>query len=119
MNVMELTIVHGDTTVINGHATLNGGAVNLTGCSLWFTVKNAVTDTDAAAVFQLTSPASGITIASGPAGRFQITIAPAYTSGLPYVVIPLVYDLQMKDVSGNVSTLISGALTVVPDVTRA
>lgn len=106
----------GDTEVIDAAITVNGVAVNITGCSLKFTAKRSVSDTDADAVFQLTTPVE-IVITNGPAGLCTITIASLDTSAL--LVPTLCYcDLQLVDTLGNVSTTATGTLMIKVDVTR-
>jgi hypothetical protein len=73
-------------------------------------------DSDADAVFQLTTPTE-IVITNGPAGLGSVRIASADTSAL--TVPTLCYcDLQLVDVSGNVSTTATGTLLIRVDVTR-
>jgi hypothetical protein len=106
----------GDTEVFDAAITVAGVAVNITGCSLKFTAKRSLQDSDADAVFQLATP-SEIVITDGPNGLCQITVASADTSGL--LVPTLCYcDLQLVDTLGNVSTTATGTLLIKVDVTR-
>jgi hypothetical protein len=119
MKIQGLTIVHGDTTVFEVFITQDGAPLNITSALFWFTAKNAYTDADNVAVFQLTSPSGGISVIDAANGKIRVTIPASATSTVGYVSTVLVYDLQMKDVSANVSTITSGNLTVIPDVTRS
>ena len=95
-----------------------GAAVNLTNGTLLFTCKWAYTDTDAAAIFTLSSPASGITILSASEGTANITIPASATSTLPYDTVYLYYDLKFTDASSFPWIVMRGILTVNPNVTR-
>lgn len=106
----------GDTEVFDAAITVAGAAVDITGCSLKFTAKRSLSDTDADAVFQLVTPVE-IAITNGPGGLCQINVASADTSGL--LVPTLCYcDLQLVDTLGNVSTTATGTLLIKVDVTR-
>ena len=113
------SMVRGDTKYINIPVTQpNGTAYNLTGCSLWFTVKRHVGDVDALAVFQLTI-GSGIAILSAAGGTAQVTITPALTASLVGNPDRLVYDVQLKSSTNEVFTIEQGTLTVKAGVTLA
>jgi hypothetical protein len=106
----------GDTEVFDAAITVAGVPVNITGCSLKFTAKRSVTDTDANAVFQLLTPVA-ITITNGPGGLCTISVASLDTSAL--TVPTLCYcDLQLVDTLGNVSTTATGTLMIKADVTK-
>lgn len=88
----------------------NGDAIDLTGAVLYTTVKQNIDDLDANAkistTLAVTAPATG--------GIATWTIVPAdtqYLSGLYY------WDVQLKSVTGKITTLIRDMLEVVPDVT--
>ncbi|MBE5156666.1 hypothetical protein HJ044_04850 [Vibrio parahaemolyticus] len=49
--------------------------------------------------------------------RFYFEIPPASTSQLTGGYQTLVYDIQIKQLSGEVTTSIGGTITVIPDVT--
>lgn len=106
----------GDTEVFDAAITVAGVPVDITGCSLKFTAKRSLSDSDADAVFQLDTP-TGILITNGPGGLCQVYVASANTSGL--LVPTLCYcDLQLVDTFGNVSTTATGTLFIKVDVTR-
>ena len=117
---VNLSMSRGDTKI--GQVTVsNLSASGLTGCSFWFTAKNKVSDADASAVIKkLPVDFSIITVGSDTvAGVAQFTIAPADTDTLADYAVSLVYDVQMKDTNGNITTLVDGTLLVNPDKTRA
>ena len=106
----------GDTEIFDAAITVSGVATNITGCSLKFTAKRSLSDTDANAVFQLDKPTE-ILITNGPAGLCEINVASLDTSAL--LVPTLCYcDLQLVDTFGNVSTTATGTLMIKVDVTR-
>lgn len=96
----------------------NGQPLNLTGAGLWFTVKRSHQETDAQAVVRKTI-GQGITVVDAAAGRADVRLLPADTAALPGQRLTLVWDCQVKDAAGLVSTADSGQLVVEPDVTQA
>lgn len=113
----DFTIYRGDTVALNITITASGLAYNLTGKTLWFTAKTSYSVADPG-TFQK-KIGSGITVTSAVDGRAQIVISPADTYSLGNSKTLLVYDCQVKDASGNVYTVASGNLIIVPDVTRS
>jgi hypothetical protein len=122
-------MLRGDTLVIDYSVKTDalsiptlesGGAFNLTGCKLWFTGKRNVVLADNLADFSLTStPVSGIVIASVVGGLVRVTLPPTATRLLPDGPMIMLYDLQILDSLGRVTTLEIGELTVSPDITRS
>lgn len=101
-----------------------GAPLDLTGAKIWFTAKNNYVDFDSLAVIALnTATASGngaITILTpATSGNARVDINPIATRAQPDGAVKLVYDVQVKDASGFVTTVESGTLTIIPDVTRA
>jgi hypothetical protein len=87
----------------------DGAAYDLTGCTLFLTVKNALTDADSAAVIrkEVTShdaPESG-------ESHFEIATTDNATAGVRF------YDVQLVTDLGDVFTLFGGVWRVVGDVT--
>lgn len=113
----DFTIYRGDTVALNITITASGLAYNLTGKTMWFTAKTSYSQADPG-VFQK-KIGSGITVTSAVDGRAQIVIAAADTNTLGNSKTLLVYDCQVKDASGNIYTVASGNLIIVPDVTRS
>lgn len=88
----------------------NGDAINLTGCALYTTVKQSRDDTDANAKI-----ASTLTIATpATSGVATWTIVPADTQYLKGLYF---WDVQLKDSSSKISTIINDMIEVVEDVT--
>jgi hypothetical protein len=97
-------------------ATSLGTAVNLTGSALRMTAKWKPDDLDAAAVFAGATGGFGITITDAANGLATIALVPANTNSLPYHEVRLYYDIQLLDSGSNVSTLLTGTLIVLPDI---
>ncbi len=98
--------------------TLDGAPLPLTGGTLYFTAKWAPTDADASAVFQRSSPSSGITFINAAGGTANVSIVKANTTTLPYHDTELYYDLKFIDASGHPWTVLRGKLLVQVNITR-
>lgn len=99
--------------------TQDGVAVNLTGCKLIFTVKNApASQLDAAALLQKTSPSGGIVITSAAGGLATISIAASDTVS---VSAPANYqwDLRIIEAGGKARESAAGTFRVLQNVTTA
>lgn len=96
-------------------------AQSIAGWTFWFYTKDQIADLDVDAFFKLSTLTTGIAIVDAANGIGEVTISPANTT--PVVPVPRVKryyaELQGKDGSGNVYSLASGTLTVVPDVVIA
>lgn len=112
----DLSIVRGDTVLIDLTVTRDGAPVSLSGASLWWTAKRRTSDADAAAVIAKTT-AAGITVTDAPGGKARVTITAAETAALTDTL--LYWDAQVRETSGTVSTVASGQVAIAPDVTRA
>ncbi len=106
----------GDTQAIDATITLSAVPANISGCSLKFTAKRSLQDTDANAVFQISTP-TDIVITNGPGGLCTINIASADTASETQA-IRCYCDLQLVDTLGNVSTTATGTLFIKMDVTE-
>ena len=85
-------------------------AIDITGYTIFFTVKQDETDTDANAkisktVTSHTSPTEGLS---------QVTLEPADTD---LDVRKYYYDIQIKDGSGNITTVVKDTFEIVQDIT--
>lgn len=98
-------------------------SVNLTGAKIWFTAKRSYTDADAAAIVAVSTDSGGITILDAPAGHARLVIPPSATASLttpsPPSPLTLVYDIQVKESDGTITTVQQGYLKVTGDVTHA
>lgn len=84
---------------------------DITGWIMYLTLKKSIDDLDADAVISKdisvhTTPSTGATL---------VTITAAETANL---LGTYVYDIQYKDTSGNIATLIEGTIQFDKDVTR-
>jgi hypothetical protein len=93
-------------------------AVNVSAATILATLKHTVVEPDNTALTQKTIGA-GITVDTGSQGLFTLTLDPFDTANLPDGVTSLVFDVQVKESSGRVTTVVRGDLMIEPDVTRA
>ncbi len=114
---LNIKMVRGDTYQFDATIVQNGTPVDLTGGTVRMTAKWAVSNADSAAIFQLSSATSGITITDATAGEISVVIAHSLTTSMPSKKVELPYDIQYVDSEGNVFTVLYGTLTIVPDVT--
>jgi len=94
----------------------NGTAINITNDTVYLTIKNKKSDTDANAVLQIsnsvgehTTPASGIT---------TIVISSTQTNTLA-VEKTYYYDFRLVESGGTVTTIPGGTFTVKEPITQA
>ena len=90
-------------------ASADGTPYNLTGATLFLTVKNALTDADSAAVIRKEVTAHDN--AAGGLSHFAITTSDNATAATRF------YDVQLKDATGSIYTLFGGLWKVMSDVT--
>jgi hypothetical protein len=106
----DLCWTRGDSGRLDVTVTQSDGtAYDLTGATLFLTVKNALTDADSAAVIR-----KEVTAHDAPeAGEshFEILTTDNATAGTRY------YDVQLKDSDNKIFTLFGGIWRVVADVT--
>lgn len=115
---MNITINRGDTNTFQVTAIRANQVVNLTGAKMWFTVKEHIWDQDDDAVLALNSvdDASQIVSSLPTSGQFQIQLTPADTDTLDRYAY--LYDVQVKEADGTVTTVQKGKLYLNKDVTR-
>lgn len=113
MGKCDLTIIRGDTEDIGFELKNDGVAVDLTGSSVYFTAKPALTadNDDNTAVIQVevishTDPTNGITV---------IPLTPSDTDVTPGTYY---YDIQIKSATGVITSIKHRQLEVIADVTR-
>lgn len=118
---VDLTAIRGDSEEYDLTVTTpSGGTFDLTDCDLWFTVKKNASDPDDWALIRKTSASGGgITIAdqNTDPGKATIYLGPSDTERIVPDSYP--YDVQLKDLPGFVTTLITGSITITADVTRS
>lgn len=114
-----LTMTRGDSATWT--VTLSGlPSTGVTGGQFTFTVKKSLSTSDAAAVLQKTL-ANGISVTNPGSGTTSatvlITVQPSDTLALANAEQLLLWDLQYVDANGTKTTVLSGYLTVEPEVT--
>jgi hypothetical protein len=87
----------------------DGTAYDLTGATLFLTVKNALTDADSAAVIRKEVTSHDAPLAGE--SHFEILTTDNATAGVRF------YDVQLKDSANKIFTLFGGVWRVVADVT--
>jgi len=118
MNITTLEMSRGDARkwlfAVTDSGT--GAAFDISGCSMWFTAKKRLSDTDLLAVFQKTV-GDGITVTDALNGLGYIQLAPTDTTTLENSKTQqLEFDFQLTQGS-NPYTLAFGKLTVYGEVT--
>jgi hypothetical protein len=117
---MKLQAVRGDTNVFDVTMVRQNAVVDLTGAKMWFTAKSDQAADDTSAVIKLNSvdnPTKVLLIGAPTIGKFQIQLDPTDTS--PLTEDAYYYDIQVKEGNGVVTTIASGVLHIVWDVTRS
>lgn len=95
-----------------------GPPVNLAGVlAAWATFKNNVALYDQGQLQKTLG--SGVTVVDAALGIVEVTLDPLDTRGFADGPTKLVYDVQLKEADGSITTIDSGVLVVSPDVTRA
>lgn len=108
----DLKAVRGDDRFINLTIKLNNIATDITGWTVWMTIKENLSDADVAAKLQKVvtshvSPTTGVT---------QIHLTNANTNALDSEYY---YDIQVKDDNGYITTLFYGKIDFTDDRTRS
>lgn len=107
----NLTTYRGDDYTLNlTFRTSAGAVINITGYTIFMTVKAEKTDLDAAALISKTvtnhsDPTNGIT---------AIALSSSDTNVTPGTYF---YDIQMKDGAGKITTVMDGLITFSQDIT--
>jgi hypothetical protein len=106
----DLCWTRGDSGRLDVTVTQSDGtAYDLTGSTLFLTVKNALTDADSAAVIRKEVTAHDAPLAGE--SHFEIATTDNATAGTRF------YDVQLVTSAGDVFTLFGGIWKVVGDVT--
>lgn len=119
MSIAEQTLDpfrRGNSYIFEATVTDENGAVNLTAYSIWSTGKYALSDADAAAVWQVTKAGGGITV-TGASSNIARVVVPASATSAFTGNQTLWWDVQIK--SGDlVYTVAMGRVAVYLDVTQ-
>ena len=112
MSDTTIDIFRGDHRTLNLTFTQNGAALDITGYTVKFTVKENVSDSYANAKIAKT-----VTSHTSPtAGQTQIDITNADTS--PLLEQGYFYDIELTDTGSNILTVIRGIFNVTLDITN-
>lgn len=115
----HLSMYRGDTFVLKLGLVQDGEQTDISGSSIWFTVKNDLQDPDSQAVISKTT-SNGIEILNAELGYIQITIDPEDTIPLGLSETKtFLWDLQFENLDGDVQTLLYGKFTIMQDITKA
>jgi len=112
MTKNTLTIIKGDTASITVNLTQSDGtALNLTGSTVYFTVKSNIDDEDDDALISkdITSHVDD------EGGQTLISLSPDETT---IDAGNYVWDIQVKDAQNNIISTEPGIFTVIKDVTN-
>lgn len=94
--------------------------VDLTDADAWFTAKTAVADDDADAVIRKGTPStglSGVTITDAVNGVLVVDIDELETADMELGTVVLHYDLQIREDTGQLTTVVSGLFFFMDQVT--
>lgn len=106
-------VIRGDTRQINCTLTANGQPVDITGWTAFLTVNaNSDPTTDAGAIIEKQTT-SHINPTQGQTG---FTLNNSDTQNI--VPGTYFYDIQFKDLAGNITSIPQAEFIVVPDITR-
>jgi len=106
----DLCWTRGDSGRLDVTVTQSDGtAYDLTGSTLFLTVKNSLTDADSAAVIR--KEVTSHDDATAGESHFDLLTTDNATAGVRF------YDVQLKDSSNKIFTLFGGVWRVVADVT--
>lgn len=117
MTDVNLEIYRGDNKTWTLTFTDGGVPVNLTGQTIFFTVKKQNVYVDSASDTTDALISKTITAHTNPSGGISaLALVPADTSSLAPTSYR--YDMQLKDGSGSILTFITGNFVILADVTR-
>lgn len=94
-------------------------ALNITGFTIWWwaSLMNSSGKFAATATLQKDNTGGGgVAITDAVNGKFQVTLAPADTAALSG---DYYHEAQVRDGSGNISTVLTGKLAIVRDLVTA
>lgn len=107
-------LVRGDDWSLKLNIKSSNSAVNITGYTYYWTLKENVDDSDSAAALQVTASPTG---SAAQAGEVVLTASAASTTQITPQTYN--YDVQQINDSGVVQTLLLGKIKVVKDITRS
>jgi hypothetical protein len=114
----DLLAVRGDTNIYNLTVMRADKEVNITGGKVWLTAKRELDDGDSEAVIAVDSDQGDVIFTNPLKGKAQINIPPESTMNLDEDEA-FHYDVQLREANGVVTTIATGKLELIPDITRA
>lgn len=107
-----LTLKRGDTFVRTLYfEDENGNALDITGWTIYFTVKKSIDDSDDDAIIK-----KDITSHTDPEnGKSELELTPTETAQSPGTYC---FDIQIKDTQGKILTILEGEIIFTKDVTQ-
>ncbi len=91
---------------------------SLTGHTIWMTAKRSQADLDAAAIFQLSTTASEITIKVAPNDHEAVAVPPSSATALLTAGLQAFVGVRILTPTGRPLTLFEGTLPLVMPTTR-
>jgi hypothetical protein len=114
---INLSMIRGATAIWRFTLFDNGGAMDLTGASVWFTAKRSFADADPGVIQKTLS--GGIAIVGlDTDGIVDVTLDDIDTANVDTSKV-LQYDIKCRLASGMIAYPVVGSLTIKPNVTRS
>lgn len=111
----KIEIVRGDSAAFDvTFRDAEENLIDLTGGTVFFTVKRRVTDDDDSAVLTVDLVVDDLDDIEPESGTIEIALQPEETSELSGVYS---YDVQLKDSDGNIASSGNGRFVVSKDIT--
>lgn len=109
--------IRGDSRTLSIQVYQSDGVTpfNLTGCEVFFTMNTSTTPTDDGTDTTAALKVSTSSFSSPSSGLATLTLTNTLTQ--PLVAGTYFYDIQLKDASGNITSLAQNTWTVVDDIT--
>ncbi len=114
----DVTMLSGDSKTLT--VTVDDGAtppvaIDITGYTVWWWASRLSSSGKFAATATLqkdNAGGGGVAITDAANGKFQVTLAPADTAALAG---DFYHEAQVRDGAGNISTVLTGKLTIARD----
>jgi hypothetical protein len=108
---IDLEFIRGDSKLIELEILRDAVAVDISGWTLYFTMKKSINEADEVAGIK-----KDITQHSDPThGKTQIAISSIETRNLEGIYL---YDIRIRDMQDNVITILMGRVTIIESLRR-
>lgn len=111
------TMFRGDEQPFTITVTKNGTPLDVTDCVFWMTAKANLSDPPWRVIFSAGSENGRVTLTNPSGGIVTITLASEDTANVNAEVVAFC-DVQVRDTTGAVTTIATGKLTILLDVTQ-